>query len=151
MILDKLSNAKTYYSISEKIEIALKYLQHKDLVNMPNGKYPIEDEIYVIIQEYESKHQDLGKWEAHEKFIDIQFIISGREKIGQTPVDGLIVNEPYNNEKDIVFFENKKDIGNFLVLEENDFAIFYPQDAHMPGLSVDKPAHVKKAVIKIPV
>ncbi|OGI17995.1 MAG: hypothetical protein A2287_00835 [Candidatus Melainabacteria bacterium RIFOXYA12_FULL_32_12] len=145
MIIDKLENACFYYNLNAKIEKALRYLQDNDPSEFDNGKYEIDnDNIFVLIQDYDTKTE--GKWEAHEKYIDIQYIIKGREKMGYVNIDELKPVTDYDKDKDILFLEGD---GNFVIADEGYFVIFAPQDAHMPGIMIDAPEYVKKAVVKI--
>jgi YhcH/YjgK/YiaL family protein len=147
MIFDKLENANFYSTLNEKIKTSLSYLQENDLKNLENGKYEIDgQDIFVIVQDYDTKPFEQGKWEAHRAYIDIQYIVEGQEKIGFANIDDFSQITQYDKEKDIVFLEGN---GDFVTLKQGDFAIFTQQDAHMPGLLVDKSQHVKKAVIKI--
>ena len=149
MIIDKLKNAFLYYGISEKIATALKYLENTDLLEFQNGKYNIEDDdIFVIVQDYHTKPLSEGKFEAHKKYIDIQYIINGVEKMGYTYVHKLNPITEYDEEKDIIFFEGDAD---FVTVEEGFFTVFAPEDAHMPGIEPKTSEYVKKAVVKIKV
>ncbi len=149
MIIDKLSNANTYTYISEGIKKAFDYLKQEDLVSKEVGKYEIDgDNLFVLIQEYDPKKEEEGKCEAHKKYIDIQYIISGVEKMGYAPVGGMEVIDPYNDVKDRFFV---KWDGEFKTYTEGTFAIFFPQDAHMPGIEAVPNQKVKKAVVKIKV
>ena len=149
MIIDKLRNASFYYGINEKIATALKYLEKTDLLEIQNGKYEIEgDDIFVIVQNYHTKPLSEGKFEAHGKFIDIQYMIKGTEKMGYTYVHKLKSVTEYDEEKDIIFFEGE---GDFVIVDEGFFTIFAPEDAHMPGIESKTSEYVKKAVVKIKV
>ena len=78
-----LKNAKTYYNLSKNIRIGLEWLEKTDLKNLEDGKYEIENEtVYASVQTYITK--DDAKYEAHKKYIDIQYMINGAEKIGVT-------------------------------------------------------------------
>jgi YhcH/YjgK/YiaL family protein len=147
MIIDKLKNASFYYGISEKITTALKYLQNTDLSEFQNGKYEREgDDIFVIVQDYNTKPLSEGKFEAHRKFIDIQYIIKGVEKMGYVNVNNLNPTTEYDEEKDIIFLEGD---GDFVTVDEDFFTIFTPEDAHMPEIESKFSKYVKKAVVKI--
>jgi len=150
MVIDKIENALFYYGLSERIEKALKYIENSDLLNLENGKYQIEgDDIYAIVQDYETKPQSQGKWEAHKKYIDIQYIIKGRERIGWGMISDFSEITTYNEDKDIFFLEGN---GEFTEIKEGFFIILTPQDVHMPSISVGKnQEYVKKAVIKVKV
>ena len=147
MIIDKIQNASLYYDINEKIAIALKYLENTDFSEIQNGKYEIlGDDIFVLIQDYQTKSLAEGRFEAHKKHIDIQYLIKGIEKMGYTNVNTLKPLTDYDETADIMFLEGN---GYLVTVEEKFFTIFTPLDAHMPGIEAITPQYVKKAVVKI--
>lgn len=149
MIIDKLKNASLYYGVNERIAKALKYLENTDLSEFQNGRYDIDgDNIFVLVQDYNTKPLSEGKFEAHKKYIDIQYIIKGKEKLGYVYVHKLNPSTDYDEVKDIMFFEGE---GDFITADEGAFVIFYPEDAHMPGIESKTSDYVKKAVVKIKV
>lgn len=150
MIKNSLKYTKNYYNLSNKIKLALKYLEQNDLKEIENGRYDIlGDDVYVNIQDYTSKPETQGKWEAHRKYIDIQFMIKGSEKIGVGEIDNYQTSEAYDEVKDLELLTATNDNYQFINMNENDFIILYPQDVHMPQIAMDMPAYVKKAVVKI--
>ena len=78
--------------------------------------------------------------------IDIQYIVKGSEKMGYANIDSLKTTIEYNDEKDILFGTAE---GDLLTVSEGMFALFTPEDAHMPGLCIDSPQAIKKVVVKI--
>ena len=151
MIKDNINNANLYYSFSKLVEVGLKYLQDTDFSAVENGKYEIlSDKVYAIFQDYSSKLKSEGKFEAHKKYIDIQYVINGEELMGVANVADFNYAADYSDEKDIVFLKPKKNCKqDFVKVRENEFIIFTPNDAHMPSIAVDKPSYVKKVVIKV--
>ena len=146
MIKDKLSNAKTYFGISENLRRGFEWLINNDLVNMADGKHVIDGEnIFANVQSYETK--DTAPFEGHRKYIDIQYMIKWKEKVGVTDYTNCITKEAYNIEKDIEFLDSEKKI--YQILEEGDFLIFFPQDAHQPALNPDEKLFVKKVIVKV--
>ena len=147
MIKDNLKNAQFYYGLGEKFKKAFEYLKSNDLLKLDNGKYEIDGEnIFVSVQDYNTKPESEGKFEAHKKYADIQFIIKGEEKIGYTNIQNCSPSTFYDDTNDIVFLEGS---GDFITARENTFLIFLPQDAHMPCILTDSPEYVKKAVVKV--
>jgi YhcH/YjgK/YiaL family protein len=147
MIINNLSNAKQYYGLSHNIEKALKYLKYTDLINLKVGKHEIDGKnIFAVVSEYETKNVEQGKWEAHRKYLDIQYVVSGKEKIGYAQINEMKMNIEYNEDKDVIFLEGK---GDFLSVNAGTFALFAPEDAHMPGVTSGTLQGVKKIVIKI--
>ena len=148
MIIDKLENASLYYKLGNKFKTAFEYINNTDLLALESGKYEIDGKnIYIIIQDYNTKSFSGAKWEAHKKYTDIQYVIKGQEKIGWENISEFSEITEYDEEKDIVFLEGS---GDFLELREGSFCILFPQDVHMPSISPgSEPVYVKKAVIKV--
>lgn len=147
MIIDSLKNSAFYYGLDEKFLKAFKTLQEINLKHLDCGTYKIHnDSIIMYIMEYETKLAEECLWEKHEKHIDIQYIISGREKIGYVNANNISITSKYNEERDVSFGEAE---GNFFCINEGDFVIFTPNDGHMPSLIIEEKNLVKKAVIKI--
>ncbi len=151
MIYDVKENLLQYKGISKNLDCAIDYLLNTDFTGMEPGKYPVDgDRIFAMVQEPDSRPRSQARWEAHQRYIDIQYIIQGAENIGFQKIDLLTVSQPYSKENDIVFFaENGK--GIFPELVPDSFAIFFPTDAHMPSVCTEEPAHVKKVVVKVEV
>ena len=147
MIIDKLKNAQNYYALGENFKKAFEYLKNNDLSMLKNGRYEIDGEnIFVSVQDYETKQPEEGRWEAHRKYADIQFLIKGTEQLGYTDVDALRPETSYNEKDDIIFLNGS---GQFAKAQTDVFLVFFPQDAHMPCICIEQPEYVKKAVVKI--
>ncbi len=147
MIIDKIENSHLYRGIGKRIEKAFKYIHNTDLKNIQPGKYEIDGEnIFALISEYKTKPESEGKLEAHRKYIDVQYVISGEELMGYSPLGNQQILEPYKEENDIVFFKGDK---SFTKVSAGMFAIFFPEDVHMPGINTGKISDVKKLVIKV--
>ena len=149
MITDKLEYYNIYTRISDRIANALMYLLTTDLKSLENGSYTVEeDEIFALVSEYTTKPAIELKWESHFKFVDIQVLIEGEEKIGFAPIEYMKIIETYNEDKDIQILAGK---GDYLTARPGSFTMFFPHDAHQPGISVEGPAKVKKLVLKVKV
>ncbi len=147
MVLDTLSNAGLYHGLGAKIKTALDFLCKSDFSLMESGRHDIDgDHIFALVQQYESKAPAEGVWEAHRRYIDVQYIASGEEIMGVAPVSTLTESKAYQHDKDVLFLTGG---GEMFTLRAGTFAIFFPTDAHMPGLAVDQPAIVQKVVIKV--
>lgn len=146
MVFDELQNASMYYGFSDRMKVALQYLQETDLTGLAVGKYDIDgDDVFVMIQEYDSKAKDEGAWEAHKQYLDVQYIISGEEQMGLANTGTLQASE-YDEENDFMTLVGD---GEFLKMAAGSFMILAPQDAHMPGIATDGSQPVKKAVVKV--
>ncbi len=143
MIVDRIENAVLYRCLGKRIALALEFAQ----TPREPGRYELDgDKVFALVQSYQSKPRAEGKWEAHCKYIDVQYIASGAERIGWTHVSRLTLTEPYDETKDIAFY---KGTGDFVTVPAGSFAILFPEDAHMPGIAVDTPSPVTKVVVKV--
>ena len=148
MIFDNLENLEKYEIVTPEV---LEFV-NKLNVNTPCGRYDITDKIFANIEEYFPRGELECALEAHRKFIDIQLLISGEERIDFIDIDGLNVLKSYDCVKDILFFKRPKVELGRIYLNGRNFAIFYPDDAHAPQITtLSLQNNVKKVVVKIPV
>ena len=149
MILDKIENAELYKSISPLLAEGLKFLSENSFETIEPGKYFLKDKLlFAMVNEYATKPMEQCKLEAHRKYIDIQFMVSGEEQIGYTSLCDQTPSEEYNLENDAVFFEDKVSL---FTLYKGYFAIFFSNDLHQPGIISGKVANVRKIVVKVAV
>lgn len=149
MIYDNLNNCEQYYVLGEKFKKAFEFLKTADLKGIKDGSYEIDGkEIYANIQSLKTKPDDEKKWEVHRKYIDIQYVILGKEKMGYGLLkDYSEIEKSYDNKKDVEFLNGEK--FNFIDVEAGNFVIFYPNDVHAPMLASDKPMDIKKVIVKV--
>lgn len=147
MILDDLRHAGLYRSAHPLFAAAFEALEKGELARRAPGRYELQgDRLFAMVQQYNTKPHEQGRWEAHRKYIDIQFVVSGQEVMGYAPLAKLSVTTPYDAAKDIEFLNGQ---GSLLTVGAGQFAIFYPQDGHMPTLAADQPSAVSKIVLKV--
>ncbi len=147
MIKDRLENASTYYKISENLQKGFEWLKTTDLKSIADGKYLIDNNnVYANVQSYETK--DSAPYEAHREYADIQYLVSGSEKIGVTDYSNCSVLEKYNPQKDIEFLHFNSN-ETYHTINEGDFLVLFPQDAHKPSINTEQKTKVKKVVIKV--
>lgn len=136
-------------NIENRIKKSINYITKLDLQKIPVGTYYIDENIFYMIQEYETKEIDQCKLESHRKYIDIQWIIKGTEIIDVANISSLEVAEKYDEGKDIIFWKKLKRMQR-ICLKEGSYVVFYPENAHMPCISAyGANKLVKKMVIKI--
>lgn len=148
MIADILKNRHLYENISPRIKTSLEYIAATDFSKIDVGKYELDGEnIFVLVQEYDSVSREQGKWECHQKYIDIQYIAEGVEQMGVNNIEKMQVVVEYNPEKDIAFLSGD---GDYVTFSKGSYGIFFPEDAHQPRIAPgDVPEKVKKVVVKI--
>jgi YhcH/YjgK/YiaL family protein len=149
MILDKIENTGLYMAINPLLAEGLKFIAENDFTLIEAGKFYLKDkQLYAMVNDYDTKPQSLCKLEAHRKYIDIQFMVSGEERVGITFQDGQIPVEEYNPDKDAVFFNEEVSL---FTLTKGHFAIFFPDDLHQPGIMSAEVSNVRKVVVKVAV
>ena len=126
---------------------AFEYLKN-DLNPVAPAKYPLKgDEAVAIVSEYQTKKIEDAKWESHRKFIDLQYIISGEEKMGVLPLKKAKFASDYQEDKDVILFGEQD--GEYYVANPDIFFLFFPDDVHRPCIRTGDSEPVKKLVIKI--
>jgi biofilm protein TabA len=148
MVKDLLTLCDRYRPLGPRFARAFDYALATDLASMPEGTYPIGgDDVRALVQRYSTKPAAEGRWEAHRRHIDLQFVISGEEFVGVTSLDRLVA-EPFDEDKDIMWLSGE---GDRVTLRPGEFVLLWPEDAHMPSMAIDAPIPVVKVVIKIAV
>lgn len=146
MVIDKFENMAQYASLNLLFAEAMAYLEQTDLNALATGKVVLkEGELFVSIAQTKPKTKEEARLETHNEFIDIQIPLSGTEVMGYTPRAEL-PEEEYDADKDITFYAGLA--ADYLAVEPGMFAIFFPQDAHAPGITPDG---VKKVIVKVKV
>jgi len=148
MIADAVGNAHLYRGLSPRIALAFDYLRGVDSQGVMPGTFEIAGtQVYAIVQEYETLPETQGSWEAHRRYIDLQCVIAGAERIGYAHISRLAPGV-YDPARDVVPLSGA---GDFLILGPGAFMLLFPEDAHMPRIAVGAPSQVRKVVIKIAV
>lgn len=147
MVYDKIVNIETYKGLSEDIYEGLMFLRNAS-PDLACGVHEINPRVKAIVSEYETKVVNENGYEAHRKFIDIQYVLNGTEKNCFLPIEMLTETKSYKEDMDAAFYTALLS-SQELSLGNGYFVIYYPQDGHMPGLSLNKIMRVKKVVIKV--
>lgn len=147
MILDHLYNAHLYEALHPLFAKGFEYLKNTDFSKVENGKYELQGEdLFAIVNSYETEPREVRKWEAHRKYIDIQYMVSGIEEMAVAPLHYMKTIQPYQAENDYALFEGH---GETITFPAGFFTIFFPTDVHMPNLIHREACHVKKVVLKV--
>lgn len=148
MITDHLSKLENYRGLSPRLNQAIDYILTNDLTALPTGLTEIDgDNLYCNHMNYTpSAFSDDKKFEIHERYIDIQIIVSGHEGIALAPIDVLTKFEERPDD-DIAFYTGEPDY--IVKMRQNTFMLLYPGEAHMPGLAIDDQTNVGKIVFKV--
>jgi len=145
--IDKKEFERQYQKNSARWDLAFKYLKETDLKNVAPGKYPLDgDNVFVSVTEGPGKDFDKASWESHRKLVDIQCVVSGKEKMGHAHLSDTKVLKPYDEKRDVANYTAE---GKYYIAEPGVMYIFYPNDAHRPSIKVERDQPIKKVVIKV--
>ncbi|MCW3464558.1 YhcH/YjgK/YiaL family protein [Chitinophaga nivalis] len=148
MILDTLQNAPLYYGLGPAFVRAFEYLTQTDFTTLEKGKYAVAgDDIFAIVNEYDTIATTGEQMESHKKYIDVQYIVKGEELIGHDFKQDKQPSRAYDEADDYMLFAETPAF--FSKLQQGMFAVFFPEDLHMPNIKVTDPVAVKKVVMKI--
>ena len=147
--IDRRNFAIHYYEHKQTWDKAFVFLKSADLSNLPLGKVELDGDLYAAISEYYPKDREGTVFEAHRKYIDIQYIIAGKELMDVTPLKNMTVTKPYDPEIEAEFGT----VTTFSTLKASParFFIFFPHDAHRPSMKDGNDSiFVRKVVVKVP-
>jgi YhcH/YjgK/YiaL family protein len=150
MITAQLSTHYRYEGIVPGLQAAFSWLNSvKDNPPQP-GRVDIDgDRLFAIVARYTTAPRVEKILEGHYNYLDVQYLAAGGpEAIYYTPSETARMLEQYDPEKDFIKYEPDA-ADSMVVLRQGDFAIFFPEDAHMPGAAFDTPADVTKIVVKL--
>ncbi|WP_299998861.1 YhcH/YjgK/YiaL family protein [uncultured Cedecea sp.] len=151
MIFGHINNTADYH-YPAAVAQAIRYLKGQDLQNMPAGRYQDSETGWLVqVLDLQTGFESENYPEAHRKFIDVQYLISGEEYIGVATDSTLVeIHQPYDATRDIIFYRHAPN-ETLLLMKPGNFAVFFPQDLHRPNCAVNEPGPTRKVVVKIPV
>ncbi len=153
MIIDTLNNISLYSHLSPRLAQALQHLAETDFTQLDVGSYELDGkDIFVIVNDYQTQPKETKPFEVHRRYIDVQYVVSGEEEFGYLPLADQTPSKAYDEQRDFAEFDYQSNQANaaFIPLKAGMFALFFPQDIHMPGALATSKA-VRKVVIKVKV
>ena len=148
MIYDQIKNLSSYRQILPGIAAVESFLRDTDILTLEAGKIQLGGGVVCNVNRYEPKVE--SKWEAHRNYIDLQYVVRGAETMVYASLDDALDADEYNAEKDLQFFGGAGRAVT-MTFRDGDFALFFPQDVHMPGLKNEETdGEIIKLVFKIP-
>jgi len=167
MIADSIQNKKLYASISPGLALALDYVEKVKVADFAVQTIEVDGrQVYAMYQSYLTESAEGRQYEAHRRYIDVQYIVEGEEVIRAAELSDMESRSAYDTEKDIQWFmpgiakgaagsgagqDTDSGAVNVIHLKAGQFAVFFPRDAHMPKLAAGSPGPVKKVVVKVAV
>jgi biofilm protein TabA len=143
--VDKDSFYMAYHRNKKLWDAAFAFLRDQNLDDIKPGKYPIVGEqVFASVTEAPSHKIEDVKWESHKNYVDLQYIIKGKELIGVADTSKATITKPYT--VDVINYDAE---GKYYTGEQGKFFLFFPNNAHRPTIKIDGYDVVKKIVIKI--
>lgn len=146
MIVDRIEQFEKYRGLGGRVFQALQFLHGTDLSALKAGRHGLDgDDLFALVNDYRTRPLSGGLFEAHKLYIDVQYVVSGRELIGYAPLVGQVPNREYDEVNDYALYEEE---GSYIRMEQGMFAVFMPEDLHMPGVD-QVTGDVRKVVVKV--
>ena len=149
-------------SISQKTQIKLlsthsdfekvfSYIDRCDFDSIPLGRITLDEmgKLFAFHSKYETKQIEDAIWEAHKKYLDIHYIVEGAEWFGVCDVTDLEITKEYEESNDALLGLSRSTNG--ILLSKGDYAIVFPEEAHVPGINNPCSISVHKIVFKVPI
>ena len=148
MIYDTFEHLDLYCRPGTRLHQALAYV--RDVARaIADGRSEIDgDRLYASVSTYDTGPREERRFESHKKYIDVQVLLEGEEAIDVSLEKDHPILEAYDEKKEVVFLKPPKEFAS-LVMKPGRFAVFYPQDVHRPGCSLQDKRRVRKIVVKV--
>lgn len=150
MIIDRLENMNRYRMLSPLLlEMVDELAGGRIALDTEYSCPPDESGLSYFVSEYYTKEPEEVFLEAHRRFMDLQYIVSGKERIRISTDSSLTqLHSPYDIQRDIEFYTGQ---GEEFLLRAGYFIILFPNELHGPCIADGEPQYVRKFVGKIPV
>ena len=147
--INKREFAISYFKNKDNWNTAFDYLKTTDLQSLETGRHVIDsDNVFALVNEYLTKEESEVPFETHKKYVDIQYLISGIERMSITHESNKQeILTPYDEDIDKEFMTVSESL-HYIATPER-FFIFFPPDLHRTDIKLDEPSPVKKIVVKV--
>lgn len=150
MIVAALREAESQAPPAPGLRKAFAFLRRPDVSALADGRHDIDgDRVFALVQRYGTAVEAAPRFEAHRRYVDVQYLVAGEEVIGWAPLARLTVTEPYDEAKEAGFGTVAAGLWTPLVLQAGELAVLFPEDAHAPKLAAGPPSAVHKIVVKV--
>ncbi len=146
MILDILDNADQYAALHPRFGAAFAFLRKPDLAELPEGRLNlVGDSLYAVVVKGPGRTPENAFIETHDHYIDIQFVLEGKDSIGWKARCELgPATEASDPRSDVQFYKDAPTVWS--EVNSGMLGIYFPEDAHMPMIS-DNDLH--KVIVKV--
>lgn len=148
MIQDSLQNWRNYVPETSRFATAFRFLEEFD-PNVHSGTIELDgDDVYAMVQEYDTRPLEKCNFEAHRTYADIQYIYQGGEGVGWRPLPGMELSEPFDEKRDKGYYVRPESY-EILHALPGTFSLFLFEDAHQPCMPLEGNTRVRKVTIKV--
>ncbi|MDM8270623.1 YhcH/YjgK/YiaL family protein [Thermophilibacter provencensis] len=149
MIFTSLAHAGSNDLSAARFAKALEFLSRPDLADLEPGRHDIMgDEVFANVQELTTVPAGEKNYEAHRRYADIHYVISGTELLGVAPIEECAPVGEFSESDDFgLYTPGAREAWATLV--PGDLVVTPPCDAHKPGCCPGEPAPLKKICVKV--
>jgi len=149
MIVDELENSAVYEKVLPGLAAAFRFLVDNARADLPEGDYEIDGRnVYAVVLHRVTTPIEGAQFETHDRYADLHCVMSGRETIGWAPRKCLRAHSEHDPKGDVTFYDLPPD-PTLVKMDPGRFALFLPDDGHMPLKQREKPSEVYKIVVKV--
>jgi biofilm protein TabA len=152
VIVTDLVQLRDQVVLTPNMEAGINFLLNLGPDDLPVGRALIDgDNVYAEVQSYETVAGEATEFEAHSKYIDIQFVRRGEEIIAWASDRNITETTAYVDADDYRLGTAEADKVTQIRLTTGQLAVFYPIDFHAPRRAAGTPSAVSKIVVKVAV
>ena len=147
MIIARNETARPYLGIHPNLDEALRRITKEFLSSLGTERVDIiPGQVWCTKFTYETISDEESFFEAHEDFLDIHLMLSGRERVEIASPAGL---RQFDSQPENDFYAYRGEAAHKLVLSPGDFLVVWPDDAHKIKMMLERSETVTKAVFKV--
>ena len=144
MIVDRIEEQERYYALHKDMELAFAFLAEAS--DLEPGRYELENGLFASVSEGDTRQLNEVDIEAHKNYIDLQYCISGGERMAWAHIQELNLASEHP-EQDCYFYTGKS---TAMSIRPGMFYVMFPSDGHKPACHQEFPKHYRKVVVKLP-
>ena len=152
MIITNVNNEIQNKSLAKDIRFCIEFAKKNEnkILSLVNGSYDVGyNNIKMNLGKYFTKSENEKFWESHKKYLDVQIMINGTEKVAINDIRDMEVKS-FDEEKDLTILEGDKAFD--IIMKTGDVLVFFPNDVHKPELNIsenDNSGNIRKIVTKV--
>lgn len=152
MIITNVNNEIQNKSLAKDIRFCIEFAKKNEnkILSLVNGSYDVGyNNIKMNLGKYFTKSENEKFWESHKKYLDVQIMINGTEKVAINDIRDMEVKS-FDEERDLAILEGDKAFD--IIMKTGDVLVFFPNDVHKPELNVsenDDSGNIRKIVTKV--